>query len=213
MVSIPIVETLVGLITAAMTAGGLAALFGLMVVESFGIPPLPSEVILPFAGYLVFTGVYSFPAAFFVALLGGVVGAFIAYAIGRYGRHWLDRSGQGFLRLDPKHLASMDSFFQRRGEATVALGRLLPIVRAYISYPAGTARMEPKRFGAFTALGAAPFTLALLYAGVLLGKNWAAFQSTFRYLDVVAVVLIVVLLVWVAMRWRRHAPAGEAHSE
>ncbi|MCI4356790.1 MAG: DedA family protein [Thermoplasmata archaeon] len=208
MISIPIIETVVNLLTAVLTAGGLAALFGLMAVESFGIPPLPSEVILPFAGYLVFQGVYTFPEAFVAALAGGVVGAFAAYLVGRFGRKWIERSGKGSLRLDPKHLAQMDRWFARHGESTVGLARLLPIVRAYISYPAGTARMEPKRFGVFTALGAAPFTAALLYAGVVLGRNWNSVQGTFRYFDYAAVALIVVLLVYVALRWRGVVSAG-----
>ena len=202
MVSLPIIETVVNLITAVMTAGGLAALFGLMAVESFGIPPLPSEVILPFAGFLVFSGVYTFPEAFVAALAGGVVGAFAAYAVGRFGRSWIESSGTGRLRLDPKHLASMDRWFARFGEPTVALGRLLPIVRAYISYPAGTSKMEPAKFGLFTALGAAPFTAGLLYAGLVLGKNWKSIQGTFRYLDYVAAAVIVVLIVYLALRWR-----------
>jgi membrane protein DedA with SNARE-associated domain len=208
MLSIPLLETLVAWLTAVLTAGGLAALFGLMVVESFGIPPLPSEVILPFAGYLVYRGVYSFSEAFVVALAGGLVGAFIAYAVGRYGRHWLARSGTGLFRIDPKHLEAMDFWFARRGEPTVAFARLLPIVRAYISYPAGTARMDPLRFGLFTAVGAAPFAAGLLYAGVFLGPHWNSLESTFRYLDVVAVVLIVGAAVYVALRWHGTISSG-----
>jgi len=203
MLSLPIIETVVSVVTAVLTAGGLAALFGLMAIESLGLPPLPSEVILPFAGYLVFTGVYPFWAAFLAALAGAVVGAYAAYAIGRDGRHWLERPGTGGLRVDPKHLKAMDDWFAHHGESTVGPARLLPIVRAYISFPAGTARMDLKKFGIYTALGGAPFTAALLYVGVLLGKNWNEVQSTFRYLDVVAGVVIVVGIVYVAYRWRR----------
>jgi membrane protein DedA with SNARE-associated domain len=208
MFSLPIVETVVSVLTAVLTAGGLAALFGLMTVESLGLPPLPSEVILPFAGFLVFSGVYPFWAAFLAALAGGVVGAFAAYAIGRYGRHWLERPGKGLLHVDPKHLRAMDDWFGRHGEPTVGFARLLPIVRAYISFPAGTARMEPKKFGIYTALGAAPFTAGLLYVGFVLGKNWNTVQSTFRYLDVLAAVVIVAGLVYVAYRWRRGRPSS-----
>jgi membrane protein DedA with SNARE-associated domain len=203
MVSLPIIETVVNFLTAVLRAGGLPALFALMVVESVGIPPLPSEVILPFAGFLVATGVYGFPAAFVAALAGGVVGAFLAYAIGRYGRKWLERSGTGGLRLDPKHLAAMDRWFAKHGEGTVGFARLLPIVRAYISYPAGTARMEPGRFGVYTALGAAPFTLALLYAGYILGQHWMEIQGTFRILDYVAAAFIGLFVLYVLLRWRR----------
>jgi membrane protein DedA with SNARE-associated domain len=208
MFSLPILETLVGWLVTVLTAGGLAVLFGLMVVESFGIPPLPSEVILPFAGYLVYRGVYPFGAAFAVALLGGLVGAFIAYAVGRYGRHWLARSGTGMLRLDPKHLAAMDAWFARRGEPAVAVGRLLPLVRAYISYPAGTARMDVRKFGAFTVIGAAPYALLLLYAGYVLGPHWTEIESTFRYLDVVAVVVVVLVLAYVALVWGGRVSTG-----
>jgi membrane protein DedA with SNARE-associated domain len=208
MVALPILETVVNLLTAVMRAGGLPALFALMLVESVGIPPLPSEVILPFAGFLVASGVYGFPAAFVAALAGGVVGAFAAYAIGRYGRKWLERSGTGGLRLDPKHLASMDRWFAKHGEGTVGVARLIPIVRAYISYPAGTARMEPGRFGLYTAVGAAPFTFVLIYAGYVLGQHWTEIQGTFRILDYVTGALIVVLLLYVLLRWRRVLSSG-----
>lgn len=204
----PIVETLVAVLTAVLRAGGLPALFALMVVESLGIPPLPSEVILPFAGFLVATGVYGFVPAFLAALAGGVGGAFSAYALGRYGRHWLERSGTGGLRLDPKHLAAMDAWFARHGEPTVGLARLLPIVRAYISYPAGTARMSPSRFGVYTALGAAPFTAGLIYAGYVLGQHWSALESAFHVLDYVAVAVLAGLVLYVALRWRRVITAG-----
>src|SRR5690348_7793739 len=103
MVSLPIVETVVSLIIQVLLVGGLPALFVLMVVESFGIPPLPSEVILPFAGFLVWQGAYSYGAAVAVAVAGGVVGAYLAYAVGRWGRHLLS-AGPKVFRLDPKHL-------------------------------------------------------------------------------------------------------------
>jgi membrane protein DedA with SNARE-associated domain len=208
MVALPILETVVNILTAVMRAGGLPALFALMVVESIGIPPLPSEVILPFAGFLVSAGVYGFPAAFVAALAGGVVGAFAAYAIGRYGRQWMDRSGTGRLRLDPEHLAAVDRWFHKHGEGTVLFARLVPIIRAYISYPAGTARMEPGRFGLFTAVGAAPFTLVLLYAGYVLGQHWTEIQGTFRILDYVAGAVIVVFLLYVLLRWRHVISSG-----
>lgn len=200
MVSIPIIETVVSLITTVMTTVGLPALLLLMVVESFGIPPLPSEIILPFAGFLVWSGDYSFGAAVGVAVLGGVLGSYLAYGVGRYGRHLVE--GEGWFKLDPKHLASMDRWFTRRGEATVLVARLLPVVRSYISYPAGTSRMEPVRFGAYTAIGATPFTIALIYAGVVLGKNWSSIVPLFHVLDYAAAAGIAVLLVYVALRWR-----------
>lgn len=201
MLSIPLIETVVSAITWLMMAGGLAALVALMTVESFGIPPLPSEIILPFAGFLIAEGTFSWPGAFFAALLGGVLGSFVAYAVGRWGRHLLARP-TGRLRLDPKHLALVDDWFRRHGEGTVLVSRMLPIVRSYVSYPAGTARMEPVRFGIYTAIGATPFTLGLLYAGFLLRSNWGILEPYFRIADYVGAVVIVGGLVYLGLRWR-----------
>ena len=201
MLSIPIVETVVAAITFIMVTAGLAGLFGLMSIESFGIPPLPSEIILPFAGFLVEQGTYSFPLAFVAALAGGVAGSYVAYAVGRWGRRFLVR-GPRWLRLDPKHLDSMDRFFTRHGEGTVLVSRLIPLIRSYISYPAGAAKMEPVRFGVYTAVGAAPFTFALMYAGFLLGKHWHNIVPYFQLLDYVAAGFIVIALAYVLLRWR-----------
>jgi membrane protein DedA with SNARE-associated domain len=201
MVSLPIIETVVALITSVMTAGGLAALLGLMAVESFGIPPLPSEIILPFAGFLVATQVYSWPGALLAAMVGGVLGSYIAYGVGRFGRRWLERP-RGLVRLDPKHLATMDRWFTRHGEVTVIGARLLPIVRSYVSYPAGTAEMDPVRFGLYTLVGITPFTVGLMYAGFVLGSNWTEIATYFHIADYFAAVAIVLLLVYVGLRWR-----------
>lgn len=208
MVDIPLIETVTSLITAALTAGGLAALFGLMVVESFGIPPIPSEIILPFAGFLVATGTFSWPGAMAAALLGGLAGSLLAYAAGRWGRHWLTRSNGRWLRVDEKQLATMDSWFARHGEGTVLLARVVPVVRSYISYPAGTARMEPVRFSVYTLVGAFPFTLALIYLGYVLRSHWSEILPVFHILDYLAVAAIVVGIAYLALRWRGTVAPG-----
>jgi membrane protein DedA with SNARE-associated domain len=181
-------------ITTVLTTVGLPGLFALMVVESFGLPPVPSEIILPFTGFLVAEGTFSLGGSLVAALAGGLVGSFAAYAVGRLWRDRITGFGIGRLRLEARHLERMDRFFARRGELTVALARVVPVVRAYISYPAGTAKMEPIRFGAYTLLGSIPFTLALVYAGMVLRSNWTAVSSSFRYFDIllVAIVLFVV---------------------
>ena len=202
MVSLPIVETVVHFITAALTAGGLAALVGLMAVESWGIPPLPSEVILLFGGFLIAQGTFSWTGAILAAMLGGLIGSYVAYAVGRWGRGWLTRTGTGGLRIDPKHLDAMDRWFARHGEGTVIVARLLPVARSYISFPAGTAKMEPARFGAYTLVGAFPFTVALLYAGYVLREHWQVIVPYFTYGDYAVVGAIVLALVYVALRWR-----------
>ncbi len=168
---------------------GLPGLFALMAVESFGVPPIPSEVILPFAGFLVADGTFSLGGALATALAGGLAGAFAAYVIGRWWRARLLGIGVGQLRLRERDLERMDRWFARRGEVTVALARVIPGIRSYISYPAGTARMDPVRFGVYTFVGSLPWTLAMLYAGILLGSNWDALAKYFFPIDVAIVAL------------------------
>lgn len=198
--SFSLIETLVSVITTIMTTVGIPGLFALMVVESFGIPPVPSEVILPFAGFLVAEGTYPFSVALAAALAGALVGSFVAYAVGRWWRERITGMGLGKLRLEPRHLERMDRFFARHGEATVGLSRLVPVVRSYISYPAGTARMEPVRFGVYTLLGAIPFTVALMYAGIVLRSNWDVVRSYFTYLDIPLIALVVIVVVYLGLQ-------------
>lgn len=207
MVSLPVVEIVVNFIIWAMRTLGLPGLVALMTVESFGVPPLPSEVILPFAGFLVVTGVFPLVPAILAALLGGVLGSYIAYAIGRYARHVL-LMGPEFLRLEPRHLDMMDRWFTKHGEWTVFGARLLPVIRSYVSYPAGTAEMEPVRFGLYTLAGATPFTLALLYAGIVLGEHWSDVVPIFHLLDYVVIALIGIGAIYLLLRWRNVITGG-----
>lgn len=197
--TISIVGSLADLVITVMTYIGLPGLFLLMAVESFGIPPLPSEVILPFAGFLVAEGVFGLDATIFAALAGGLTGAFIAYAVGRWGREWLARRTSGPLHFDPKSMARVDDWFARRGEVTVAVTRLVPVIRSYISYPAGFARMKPWKFGVYTLLGSIPFTLAFLYAGIRLQGSWTIIQSYFGALDIVFIALVLAAVVYLLL--------------
>lgn len=194
--TLSLVGSLVSAITTVLTWVGLPGLFALMAVESFGIPPIPSEVILPFTGFLVAQGTLPFGGAVAVAVAGALVGAYAAYAVGRWGRHRITGIGLGRLRLEPRHLERVDRYFARYGEVTVSVGRLVPVVRAYISYPAGTAEMRPARFGVYTVIGSVPFTVALIYAGMVLRSDWDVVSSYLSYLDypLIACVVLVVLL-------------------
>lgn len=189
-----LIGSVAGFIITVLTTVGLPGLFALMAIESFGLPPMPSEIILPFTGFLVAEGTFSLGASLVVALAGGLVGSFVAYAVGRWWRERITGLGVGRLRLEARHLERVDRFFARKGELTVALARLVPVLRAYISYPAGTARMNPVRFGVYTLLGSTPFTVALVYAGMVLRSNWTLVSSYFRYFDylLVATTLFVV---------------------
>ncbi|HXW67796.1 MAG TPA: DedA family protein [Thermoplasmata archaeon] len=186
-----LIGSLIDGITLVLGTIGLPGLFALMVVESFGIPPIPSEVILPFAGFLVAEGTYPLVDATALALAGGLVGAFAAYAVGRWWRSRLIGWGLGAVRIRPEDLDRVDRWFAERGEATVAIARVVPIVRSYVSYPAGTARMSPVRFGAYTLLGSAPWTIGLLFAGVALGADWYLLEAYLAPLDYAFVALLV----------------------
>jgi membrane protein DedA with SNARE-associated domain len=179
---------------------GLPGLFALMAVESFGLPPLPSEVILPFTGFLVADGTFSFAGATSVALIGALVGAFAAYAVGRWWRDRITGLGLGRLRLEPRHLERVDRWFSRHGETTVGLSRMVPVIRSYISYPAGTARMEPARFGVYTLLGSIPFTVALIYAGMVLRSNWTVVSTDLAYLNYPLIALVVLVVIFLALQ-------------
>jgi membrane protein DedA with SNARE-associated domain len=175
-------------------------LLALMAVESFGLPPIPSEVILPFTGFLVAEGTFSFGPALAVALAGGLLGSYAAYAVGRWWRDRITGLGIGRLRLEQRHLDRVDRFFARHGEATVGFSRLVPVIRSYISYPAGTAKMEPARFGVYTLLGSVPFTLALIYAGIVLRSNWTVVSSYFSLLDYPLIALVVIVVAYIGLQ-------------
>lgn len=179
---------------------GLPGLLALMAVESFGLPPLPSEVILPFSGFLVADGTFSFAGATLAALIGGLLGSYAGYAVGRWWRHRITGLGVGHLRLELRHLERVDRYFARHGEPTVGLARLVPVIRSYISYPAGTARMGPIRFGVFTLAGSVPFTIALIYAGMVLGLNWRYVSASFVYLDYPLIALVVFVVVFLGLQ-------------
>lgn len=194
-----LVGSVVDLVVLILSSIGLPGLFALMAVESFGIPPVPSEVILPFTGFLIAEGTLSFGGSLAAALAGGLVGSYAAYAVGRWGRHRLVDIGIGPVRLEAKHLERMDRFFARRGEITVCLARLSPVIRSYISYPAGTAKMAPVRFGVYTLVGSVPFTVAFVYAGMVLGSRWNVISGYLRWFDVAAGVVVVLALAYLVL--------------
>ena len=191
-----------------MGAAGLAGLGLLMVQESFGIPPIPAEIVLPLAGSLVLVGEYAFWTAFLVAMVGALCGSVVAYAVGRWGRSWLDHRYMRRLGYDPKYFDRMDDYFRRRGPITVLLMRFVPIIRTYVSFPAGAARMDMRRFAAYTAIGNAPFIGALLYIGYLLGENWPEVYHIFSYLDYLVIAGLIALAIYAVLRWRKWIGPG-----
>ncbi|OPY58102.1 MAG: Inner membrane protein YqjA [Pelotomaculum sp. PtaU1.Bin035] len=166
-----------------------------MAIESANIP-LPSEVILPYGGYLVSTGRLEFYTVVIAGTIGGVVGSGLSYYLGVWGgRPFLVKYGRYF-GFSLEHLALADRWFVKYGEATVFFTRLMPIVRTFISLPAGIARMNFSKFLIYTFLGSLPWSLLLTYIGLVLGNNWNSIEPWFHRLDVVVVLGMAIAIIY-----------------
>ncbi|HEX8854521.1 MAG TPA: DedA family protein [Thermoleophilaceae bacterium] len=188
---------------------GLGGIALLMVPESACIP-IPSEATMLFAGFNVSEGKYSLLAAVAVGVAANVVGSWIAYAIGYYGRiDLLEKHGRA-LHVKREHLDWADRWFERYGEATVFFSRMLPIVRTFISLPAGVARMPFWRFTLFTLLGCVPWVFLLAFVGKQAGQNWEDWKNSLHYVDYAVAGLIVLGIVYLVFRRRRRATAETA---
>jgi len=190
-----------------------------MAIES-AMVPLPSELILPFAGFMISDpaqieplthGPWSFWIVVIVATLGNTLGSLVAYAIGAWGgRPFLERYGK-YLLIRPHEIEIADRFFRDHGAITVFVGRLLPIVRTFISFPAGVTRMPLGRFIAYSTAGAVPWSIALVFAGTQLGVHWVDIRHALQPFDMLIAVLVVlglVLLLW----WRLGMPGRPKRS-
>lgn len=164
-------SVLVSFVVTVISAGGYFGVAGLMAIESACIP-LPSEVIMPFAGYLVSLGRFSLIGAATAGALGCNIGSTIAYLVAAYGgRAAFERWGR-YVLIRHEELDRAEKFFARYGAVTVFVGRLLPVVRTFISFPAGLARMPMLKFQIYSFVGAWPWCLALAYVGMVLGARW-----------------------------------------
>jgi membrane protein DedA with SNARE-associated domain len=186
---------------------GLPGVFALMVAESACIP-IPSEGTMLFAGFNVSEGEYSLLVVVLVATAANVVGSWIAYAVGYYGRvDILEKHGRK-LHIKPSHLAWADRWFERYGSWTVFLARMVPIVRTFISLPAGVARMPFWRFTLLTAAGCLPWIFMLTLIGREVGDRWESWKDSLHYVDYAVAALIVLGLVYVVVRNRRRPRAA-----
>ena len=197
----PVASWIVGVISAA----GYAGVAGLMAVESACIP-LPSEVIMPFAGYLASTGRFSLATAATAGALGCNIGSTLAYAVGaRGGRPLVERWGR-YVLLSPVDLDRAERFFRRFGGPAVLVGRLLPVVRTFIALPAGIARMPQLPFQIYTFIGSWPWCYALAYVGYLLGERWDSdprLRAVMHRFDLAIVALLALGLGWFVWRHLR----------
>lgn len=196
-------------IKSTIAATGYSGIAILMAIESACIP-LPSELIMPFAGYLVYEGSMNL---FWVATAGAIgcnLGSLVAYEIGHYGgRPLVERYGQWIL-MGRRELDWADRFFARWGHAAVFIARLLPVVRTFIALPAGVARMPRGKFHTYTFLGSWPWCFVLAWAGMKLGENWRSLGKYFHQFDAVIGVLIVAAVGWfIWSHWRNRAAATQ----
>jgi membrane protein DedA with SNARE-associated domain len=188
---------------------GLAGVFVLMLLESACIP-VPSEATMLFAGFNVDKGEYSLFAAVAVGVVANLVGSWIAYAVGYYGRvEWLETHGRR-LHIKPEHLAWADRWFERWGAPTIFFTRMLPIIRTFISLPAGVARMPFWRFTVLTLLGCIPWVFLLTFIGKQAGANWEDWKNSLHYVDYAVAALIVIGATWLYFRARRRRAGAPA---
>ena len=196
-----ILDPVVRAATDVIDATGLAGVFALMTAESACIP-IPSEAIMLFAGFNVAEGNLTLLGVVAAGVLGNLAGSLIAYAAGYYGRiELLDRNR--VIRVNRRHLEWADRWFDRHGSATVFFTRMLPIIRTFISLPAGVARMPVGRFIAYTLAGCIPWVLMLAIVGREVGDRWDQWRDNLHYVDYAVVAAIVVGAAYLLVRRRR----------
>ncbi|MGA2884526.1 MAG: DedA family protein [Halobacteriota archaeon] len=194
-----IFETLSNFVIAVIEQLGYGGVFVGMTLESTGLP-LPSEIIMAFAGYVVWEGQLTLLGITLAGTLGCLTGSLIAYGIGAYGgRPLLERYGK-YVLIRKSELDRGEQWFAKHGESAVFISRLLPVVRTYISFPAGIVRMDVRKFSIYTFLGSLPFCFAFAYAGVALGPHWHSITRLSRYFNVAVIVALAVLVGYLIYR-------------
>ena len=197
--TINIFETLSAFVIAVIEQLGYGGVFIGMTLESTGLP-LPSEIIMAFAGYVVWEGQLTLLGITLAGTLGCLTGSLIAYGIGAYGgRPLLERYGK-YVLIRKNELDRGEQWFAKHGESAVFISRLLPVVRTYISFPAGIVRMDVRKFSVYTFLGSLPFCFAFAYAGVALGPHWHSITRLSRYFNVAVIVGLAVLIGYLIYR-------------
>lgn len=195
MVVLDIISNLTNFIIQTISNSGYVGVFLLMVAES-ALIPIPSEVIMPFSGYLVSTGKFNVISVIVAGSVGNLVGSLIAYFIGAYlGRGFVLRYGK-YVLLKRSHLELAESYFKKYGDKATFISRLLPAVRTYVSLPAGVAKMNLKRFSAFTLIGSIIWNTALTYIGFALGEEWNIIRKYSNYFDGIVVIAVIVGIIW-----------------
>ena len=205
-----LISLLAGFIIAAISTLGYGGIVLLMAIESACIP-LPSEIIMPFAGYLVYRGELTLWLVAAAGAFGCVLGSLLAYWAGaRGGRPLAEKYGR-YILVSPHDLQTADRWFQRRGDIIILIGRLLPLVRTFIAFPAGIARMPIFKFILYTFIGSYIWCWGLAWLGVRLGARWDSLSPWFHRFDTLIVTLALLVFaghVWRHLRHLRRPPAS-----
>jgi len=197
-----ITEFLADYITAFIDKTGYVTVFIGMTMESM-VFPIPSEAIMPFAGFLIAEGRFTFFGVIFFSTLGSIAGSLLSYAMGRYGGHpFVDRYGK-YLLLDRHELEATERFFGKYGEWTIFISRFIPVIRHLISIPAGVARMNLWRFSVLTIIGAGLWNAFLTYVGFRLKQNWQVVMQYSHIVDIVVVAILLGLIIFYVTRQLR----------
>lgn len=181
---------------------GYWAIFAGMFLESACIP-VPSEVVMPFSGFASSKGILSFWAVVAVGTAGQVLGSIATYVVGKNGgRNLLEKYGK-YVLISKRDIVKADAWFEKYGEATVFFTRMMPVIRTFISLPAGITRMSFGKFVIYSTVGIIPWTLLLTYVGVKMGENWDRIRDIFHGLDlVIAVVLAIGVLYYLKTHFK-----------
>jgi membrane protein DedA with SNARE-associated domain len=198
-----LITLLSGFIVATIASNGYAGIVLLMAVESACIP-LPSEVIMPFAGYLVFKGEFTLWGAALAGAAGCVLGSLVAYFIGAYGGRSLVFKYGRYVLISHRDLDLADRWFNRHGGGTVFFGRLLPVIRTFIALPAGISRMPIRRFVVYTFVGSFIWCYGLAWIGRKLSESWNTLGVYFHKFDTAIAIGLLIVVVWYVRRHWRH---------
>ena len=198
-----IITLLAGFIIGTISRLGYGGIVLLMAIESACIP-LPSEIIMPFSGYLVSTGEMNLWLVGLAGAVGCVLGSIVAYYAGAWGgRPFIVKYGK-YILISHHDLDLADRWFQRHGDITIFVGRLLPVIRTFIAFPAGVARMNLWRFNLYTFVGSYIWSLGLAWIGMKLGEHWNTLGVYFHRFDAAIGVILLIAIVWYVRRHLQH---------
>ena len=182
------------------TTFGYGGIFFLMMLESM-IVPVPSELVMPFAGFLIEKGQFTFLFVIVASTLGSIVGSLIFFYVGKTGGHSLVEKYGKYVLVDHEDVIKTEEWFNKRGDVTIFLARLIPVVRHLISFIAGIGRMNVKKFTLYTVIGAALWNSILAYLGFILGQHW---EEVNQYTDQISLVIVILLIGFVVYFVYRH---------